>query len=142
MYRTILLIDDDADDAELFQEALEEIDGTIDCYVTADAEGALQQLQQVTAQRPDIIFLDINMPGMNGWQCLEKLKASTELKQIPVIIYSTSSAPRDRDIAAGLGAVGLLTKPSDYRELIRALSALIRQPGENEIRKAIDQLND
>lgn len=141
MYRTILLIDDDADDAELFQEALGEVNGHVKCYVAEDAEDALRQLQLGIAPRPDIIFLDINMPGMNGWQCLEKLKGSTELNSIPVIMYSTSSALRDRDIATSLGALGLLTKPSDYRYLKSTLRTLILQPGENELRKAVDQLS-
>lgn len=140
MYRTILLIDDDADDAELFQEAIREIDGAVDCYVAADAEDALRQLQHFSAKRPDLIFLDINMPGMNGWQCLTQLKSDTRLREIPVIIYSTSSAQRDRDIAAGLKALGFLTKPSDYKELKRMLKSIITKTSDTEVRQAIDQL--
>ena len=141
MYKTILLVDDDADDTELFLEAIGDIDAGITCYNAANGEEALQKLQQAASTKPDIIFLDINMPGMNGWQCLTELKASKLFWQIPVIIYSTSSAQRDRSIAAGLGALGFLTKPADYNELTKTLRMLTLQNSERELQQSIEQLS-
>lgn len=139
MYNTLLLVDDDTDDAELFVEALQEIDESITCYAAADGRQALDHLDQHTTQ-PNIIFLDINMPGMNGWQCLTKLKENPRYQQIPVIIYSTSAAKRDRDIAAKLGALGFITKPADYQELKNILRQLLSQTNEQQLRASIHQL--
>ncbi|WP_276484051.1 response regulator [Paraflavitalea pollutisoli] len=139
MYNTLLLVDDDTDDAELFVEALQEIDDTVTCYAAADGRQALEHLDQHST-KPDIIFLDINMPGMNGWQCLTELKENPANKNIPVIIYSTSAAKRDRDIAAKLGALGFITKPADYQELKNILRQLLSQTNEQQLRDSIHQL--
>lgn len=140
MFKTILLVDDDNDDTELFVEALQEIDSHITCIVATNGKEAIDKLEQASAARPDIIFLDINMPGMNGWQCLTQVKEHPGNSQIPVIIYSTSNARRDRDQAARLGAIGLLTKPADYQELKSVLRLLLSQPGEQELRHSIRHL--
>src|SRR5882757_6709540 len=92
---TFLLADDDADDKTLFCEALAEIDPGIVCHTAADGKEALAILSRRQSRKPDIIFLDINMPVMDGWQCLGKLKENSEHRNIPVIMYSTSSYQRD-----------------------------------------------
>jgi CheY-like chemotaxis protein len=73
---------------------------------------------------PNVIFLDINMPQMNGWQCLSALKSDPATKEIPVIIYSTSSHERDKQIAMELGASGFITKPSNYHSLRSILTSI------------------
>lgn len=140
MFKTILLVDDDADDTDLFREALGEINEAITCYNAIDGQEALNKLLDRQITQPDIIFLDINMPGMNGWQCLTYLKGHERFRQIPVIMYSTSSAKRDRDIANDLGALGFLTKPSDYKELKKALGLLTAQNSLEELQSSIEQL--
>lgn len=142
MYNTILLIDDDQDDTDLFVEALAEINPAITCYHAIDGRQALDKLLTKQIRRPDIIFLDINMPGMNGWQCLKSLKGQELLQQIPVIMYSTSSAQRDRDIATDLGALGFLTKPTDYRDLKKALRLLTGQNSLEALQSSIAQLHN
>jgi CheY-like chemotaxis protein len=116
-----LLADDDSDDAELFREALSSVNSSVDFQHVDDGHGVFEFLCNTVNRRPDIIFLDLNMPAMGGWQCLSKLKNDIYFKDIPVIMYSTSSHPRDKEIAIELGALGFLTKPSDYKSLQRML---------------------
>lgn len=142
MYKTILLVDDDADDSDLFAEALGEIDATITYYNAVDGQEALDKLGNDVISKPDIIFLDINMPGMDGWQCLTHLKANAFLKHIPVIMYSTSAAWQEMQLAAKMGALGFLSKPSDYSTLKKALLHLTRQTSEEGLQQSIEQLNN
>lgn len=125
---TFLLADDDADDKTLFCEALAEIDPGIICHTAGDGKEALEILSTDRVKKPDIIFLDINMPVMDGWQCLGKLKENVRHKDIPVIMYSTSSYQRDIDLALENGAFCFFTKPSDYRELRSILRLIATNP--------------
>lgn len=125
MAKSILLIDDDSDDAELFHEALEEIDPLVKLLRTADGCEALELLRTLDAH-PDVIFLDINMPRMDGWECLTELKSSQDLKSIPVIMYSTSSHQREKERAIEMGASMFISKPDSYAQLISVLEASIR----------------
>lgn len=112
---SFLLIDDDADDSELFREALQETDSSLSLQCAENGEEALELLKKI--EKPDLIFLDINMPRMNGWECIKKLKSTGAYKSIPVIMYSTSSHQREIDIAVSLGALNFYTKPHSYSEL-------------------------
>lgn len=125
---TFLLVDDDADDKTLFCEALSEIDPAIVCHTASDGKEALEILSEKEIMKPNIIFLDINMPVMDGWQCLGKLKEHTDHKDIPVIMYSTSSYQRDIELALESGAFSFFTKPSDYRELRNILRLIATTP--------------
>jgi len=125
MKKVFLLADDDADDVEMFHEALREIDSSITLYTAWDGKDALEKLNNKDLEQPQIIFLDINMPGMNGWQCLTILKSHVLFRHIPVIVYSTSSHQRNTDIALDLGALCFFTKPSDFSELKSILEVLM-----------------
>ena len=125
---TFLLADDDADDKTLFCEALSEIDPSIVCYTASDGKEALDILSKKQIDKPNIIFLDINMPIMDGWQCLGKIKENNEHRHIPVIMYSTSSYQRDIELALESGAFCFFTKPSDYRELRSILRLIATTP--------------
>lgn len=122
--KIFLLADDDGDDTSLFCEALEEIDPSIVCYCAKDGKKALEILDNKELEKPQVIFLDINMPGMNGWECLVELKNNELYKQIPVLIYSTSSHQREANIAIDLGALCFFTKPSNFIELKDILKVL------------------
>jgi CheY-like chemotaxis protein len=124
MSKIIFLADDDLDDSELFIECLSEIDSTVVCHCSANGRDALENLQRQT-KKPDVIFLDINMPIMNGWECIVQIKANEELKEIPVIMYSTSSHKHDIDKAFTLGATCFLIKPYKYQELKDALHEVV-----------------
>lgn len=126
MTKTILLADDDNDDAEIFREALHNVDPSVVFNRFDTGAGVFDYLNDSTNTRPAIIFLDLNMPEMNGWQCLAKLKNVQQYADIPVIIYTTSSNPRDFEIARDLNAHGLITKPSNPRVLENILASIVR----------------
>jgi CheY-like chemotaxis protein len=125
MFKLFLLADDDNDDAELFAEALATINPPVHFHHVENGNGIFQYLSNANNKVPDIIFLDLNMPEMSGWQCLSKLKKDIYFKDIPVMMYSTSTHPKDKEIAIQLGAIGLLTKPSDYKILQRVLHDIV-----------------
>jgi CheY-like chemotaxis protein len=124
MVKRFLLIDDDTDDRELFSEALAAVNPIIICDLAADAEEAFSKLDE-EQDAPDLIFLDINLPVMTGWQFLSNLKKTAAYKDIPVIMYSTSNNQRDKDIAKDLGALCLITKPSAFKMLKSTLNVII-----------------
>src|SRR5262249_16873073 len=105
MKGVIMIIDDDDDDRELFKEALYEISPEITCLKALDGVDALQMLSG-GEHLPDIIFLDLNMPQINGRECLQILKQHDQLKDIPVIIYSTSKTEENVQQAMAAGAAG------------------------------------
>jgi CheY-like chemotaxis protein len=123
--RTFFIVDDDIDDQELFKEAVNEVDGSIQCLSASNCEEALDLLRHRKIVLPDMIFLDLNMPRLNGKQCLSELKKIAHLRDIPVIIYSTSSEKRDIEETSRLGAAHFLTKPNKFDELCKALSFVV-----------------
>lgn len=120
--RIFFIVDDDVDDQELFIEAVNEVDNSIECISASSCEDALDWLKNKKVKTPDMIFLDLNMPRINGKQCLAELKRTADLKHIPVVIYTTSSEKRDVEETARLGAAHFLTKPNKFEELCNALS--------------------
>jgi CheY-like chemotaxis protein len=135
MRKTILLADDDNDDAQIFKEALDEADCEtifLHAHTGASVFGLLEK-----GPLPDLIFLDLNMPVMNGWQCLAKLKNSERYKQIPVVMYTTSSNPRDYEIATDLNAHGFITKPSNPKILSQILNMVVCRLGTNELTQSL-----
>ncbi len=112
-----LLADDDEDDQLLFREALADIDPSITCEIAKNGQDALKFLQQNLSHPPTLIFLDLNMPIMNGLKCLSEIKRSPSLQHLPVIIYSTSSHRQYVDESMLLGAKDFFVKPSDYSGL-------------------------
>jgi CheY-like chemotaxis protein len=127
MRKHILLIDDDQDDAELFIEALEE--AGLDAVVAhfSDGNEAVNQLRGKAIPIPDIAFLDINMPQINGWDCLRELKLIAHLKKIPIVMYSTSNFDNQDLRPEDVGATAFLTKPDNFEELKIRLSTIISQ---------------
>lgn len=112
-----LLIDDDQDDQEIFTLALEESGLNMQCKTCNNTSEALQKLINPDAFLPDYIFLDLNMPRINGIQFLTEIKKILHLQHIPVVIYSTSSHPKDKEATQKLGAAAFITKPSGIKEL-------------------------
>lgn len=119
----VLNVDDDQEDREFFCEALKEIDPSIVCLVAESAKDALDLLQS-HMPLPDYIFLDINMPLMDGKQCLKKLKSIPGLQSIPVIMYSTSTNTQEIRECYRLGAIDFLIKPHRYEKLVSDLSSV------------------
>src|SRR6186713_1099195 len=108
------LADDDEDDRMLFSEALMEINPSIKCIMAKNGEEALFLLSNGLFELPDYIFLDLNMPVMNGLKCLAEIKKSAQLKNIPVVVYSTSSKKEYEEESKKLGAMNFFIKPPDF----------------------------
>lgn len=121
---TVLLIDDDADDQEIFLSALAFIDNQIQCSLAANGQEGIHHLN-VSESLPDLIFLDLNMPVMNGMQFLKEMKGSHRAKNIPVVIYSTASDQQTIRQALELGAFQFYTKPEKFSELVSMLHSLL-----------------
>lgn len=124
-YSHLFIIDDDLEDQEIFIEAVKEVSEGIRCSSSTSGEEALQQLAHQSNPPPDLIFLDLNMPKLNGKQVLREIKNIPAAKSIPVIMYSTSFAPRDIDEIKQIGAVHHLLKPSRFNELCSALNTIL-----------------
>jgi len=139
MAKKILLTDDDADDAEIFRQALRQVDPTIQFVHVDSGHIFFDYLHDEKNDKPDIIFLDLNMPEMNGWQCLAKIKNEKKFDEIPVIIYTTSSNPREYEIAQDLDAHGLVTKPSDPKVLKKILDIILSKLGTRQLRDAVKE---
>jgi CheY-like chemotaxis protein len=116
----ILLIDEDEDDRELFLIALEETEiKNVKVVQSYDGSHAMDLLAE--GLRPDYIFLDLNMPKVNGTQFLERIKKIDSLREIPVVMYSTSKLEEDKQRTHDLGAASFITKPNSIRELREAI---------------------
>ena len=96
---TIMIVDDDADDRILFCEAVRQVDDSILCLQAEGSVTALDLLQG--KKKPDFIFLDLNMPGINGRQFMRQLKTMPSVSNIPVIIYTTSTLGSDERELSG-----------------------------------------
>lgn len=119
----VLNVDDDQEDREFFCDALREIDPTITCLIAGSGMEALALLEN-RSPLPDYIFLDINMPMMDGKQCLKALKSIPHLQSIPVIMYSTSTDTREIKECYKLGAEDFLIKPHSYDKLVNDLTSI------------------
>ena len=120
----ILIVDDDAEDIELFGQAVNEVDPSITCVEAYNGLEALKVLKR-NSFLPDFIFLDINMPLMNGRRCLEEIKKDDVYRSIPVIIYSTTSDERQIQECRELGA-DFLTKTDSFDVLITSLRRILK----------------
>ncbi|OQP55929.1 hypothetical protein A4H97_20290 [Niastella yeongjuensis] len=120
----LFLVDDDLDDHEIFKSALEKVDSAIQLLAATNGLEALTMLS-IANKLPDYIFVDLNMPRMGGLQFLKEIKQTHHLKDVPVIIYTTSSNPVDILRTKELGAVTFITKPSRFSELCSFLRSLI-----------------
>ncbi|HET9486687.1 MAG TPA: response regulator, partial [Chryseosolibacter sp.] len=109
---TCFLIDD-IDDREIFLSVLEEVAPSVRCYTASNGQEAINKL--ISAEvKPDLIFLDLNMPLMNGKQFLKACQDLDNCKKIPVIILTTSSDKKSIEETRELGARDYITKPDKF----------------------------
>jgi CheY-like chemotaxis protein len=121
----VFLIDDDEDDREVFEIALNEITPELSLCTAKNGYEALLKLKTEQNFAPDFIFLDLNMPQMNGWECLTEIRKISRFDSVPVIIYSTSFTEYDEAVLLRSGASGFVTKPTDIKLLSRILADVI-----------------
>lgn len=120
----VLLVDDDIDDQEIFLLTLQEAGTAVECTFANDGIHALQKLEE-SALQPHFIFIDINMPKMNGIELLAELKRNPRLAATPIIMYSTSEQHGIVSKCMELGASGFIKKNPDVNELKRQFIRLI-----------------
>ncbi len=113
---SILLADDDADDCHFFSEALLKSGLATQLTVVHDGEQLMQLLTHVS-KLPDVLFIDINMPIKDGFECLEEIKRTEKLATLPVIVLSTSTYEEDADLVYRLGARYYISKPTTISQL-------------------------
>lgn len=116
---SILLADDDEDDRDLFEEAISRIDPVITVETAENGTELVAMMKK--GKQPAIVFLDLNMPGKTGKECLELIRRHKDWKKIPVIIYSTSANKKDIQDTYSGGANLYLLKPTTFPELIELI---------------------
>jgi len=121
---SILYVDDDIDDQDIFCEAIKLIDPRIVCHVAKDGLQALNLLNELVLL-PEFIFLDLNMPLFNGKEFLIELRRSRKFRDIHVVMYSTSKNPKDEVDCKKLGAIDFIVKPSTFKEVHHHLNRFI-----------------
>lgn len=121
-YKNIVFIDDDEDDRMVFGDVIRKLYPEMLYNDFSNAEDAISYLECDVIMSPDVVFLDINMPLKDGFYVLRNIKKKERLKNIPVIMFSTSKNPADMEKAKKLGAVGFAVKPSE----ISVLSSVIK----------------
>jgi CheY-like chemotaxis protein len=124
MSTKILLVDDDEDDVLFFSDALREVQPNARLEHAADGQMALELLTKGTFS-PDVIFLDLNMPAANGWDCLREIKAIAKWKHVPVILYSTADLYTSGFTPADVGAIAFYRKSHSFDELKKNLGELL-----------------
>jgi CheY-like chemotaxis protein len=125
MARRILLIDDDPDDQLFFRDAVHTVNPGVHCELTSSCQEAFKQLE--SPPPPDYIFMDLNMPVMNGFDCLVHLKNQREFRDIPIVIFTTSKNVNDILKTQELGARWYLTKPDDFNVLCKKLHKIMQK---------------
>lgn len=123
--RHCLFIDDDVDDQEFFCDAAQTIDPEILCTFAGNGVEALSKLTDETFT-PNFIFIDMNMPKMNGRETLEQIRKMSRLNEAAVFIYSTAAAPRTTEEMMALGATDFLVKPSSVQGLQDLLGKILK----------------
>jgi len=122
--KRILLIDDDPDDQLFFRDAIELMHPELLCEVVSSCKEAFTTLTKPPP--PEFIFMDLNMPVMNGFDCLVYLKNQELYREIPIVIFTTSKNLQDISRTRQLGARYFMTKPDDFNVLCKKLNKIIR----------------
>jgi CheY-like chemotaxis protein len=123
--RFVLLADDDDDDTMLFVEATEQLSSKVNVMLANDGQELLNMLH--SSPKPDVIFLDLNMPKKSGLECLTAIRSDSNLDNTPVVIYSTSQSRKDIDVCFNGGASHYIIKPYDFEDIIFILKKLFEE---------------
>ena len=125
MYK-VFLIDDDFDDQEFFSIAVKKLNEMNECVFAKDGQFGLDMMHRDENFKPDFVFIDLNMPRMNGLECLEEIKKMDRFRDTPVYIYSTTDNPTTMEDSKKLGATGYIVKPSGLQVLVEILKVIIK----------------
>ena len=127
----ILLADDDIDDCQFFKEALEALPLTAQLKTVHDGVQLMNYLEENAEHLPHVLFLDINMPRKNGFECLSEIKHNDKLKDLPVVMFSTSNLKDTIEILFKTGADVYIRKPSNFSQLVQVIHHALPMAAEN-----------
>lgn len=132
LFENIWLADDDRDDCELFTDVVKQILPFAKVTTISNGEKLMQMLKG--KEKPDCLFLDINMPCIDGLECLLQIRAQRCYRDLPVIVFSSTTQPSHMETSYQYGANLFYTKPSSFQDLIAGLSTIFKlnwkDPGE------------
>ena len=117
----ILIAEDDADDIDFFKEAVKDNCPSIELTIAEDGKKLLSVLDNIST--PDVIVLDLNMPYVNGKECIKAIRQNNKFENVPIVVYSTSSNQYDVEYCLSNGANHYVVKPGTYS----AISKLVHQ---------------
>lgn len=117
----LLLADDDGDDRYFFERAIKKLSFHCEMSAAEDGEQLMRMLRTFTGALPDVLFLDINLPRINGSECLLAIKKDPLLKHLPVVMYSTSLHPKEVDWFYNHGAHYYICKRESESALVNVL---------------------
>jgi len=121
----ILLVDDDQDDRSIFSDALSELKIESNLNMLEDGRELVSYLENTKNKRPDIIFLDLNMPYKSGVECLKEIRLIEKFRDLSVAIYSTSNSEKDMEDTFINGANIYIRKPNDFTQLKKVLTEVL-----------------
>jgi CheY-like chemotaxis protein len=131
-YHPLLIAEDSDEDFELFQLIMQQMEVQNPIYRCTNGDKVLDFLYQEgdycnsdVAPRPSVILLDLNLPGTDGRDVLEQVKKDQKFKEIPIVVFTTSSNPKDIEFCYQKGANGYLVKPFDSGELEKTVQAFV-----------------
>lgn len=134
----VLIVDDDPEIVKMLDLALRD-----DFEITSASDG-MEAIQRIVEYDPDMMIMDIMMPKMNGYQLLQSIRRNRFFKELPVLVLSAKSTPRDRDYAARLGSDVFMAKPYNLQELNLNMEKIVRNPSFKVKRKrlTIDEIHE
>ena len=133
----ILVVDDEPDVVELIRPGLINVG-----YTVVYAKNGPQALEEVSLDQPDLVLLDLKMPGMSGREVCKALKANGRTVEIPLVILSGMKTEADRILALEIGVDDYVTKPFSPRELVLRIQAVLRRSRENAQAIAVKQIGE
>lgn len=129
--KPILVVDDNEDDFEAIARAFKKVGLTNPVTLCTTGQAAMEFLKRegeyqslASAPRPQLIMLDLNMPGMDGFQVLQRIREDAALRKIPVVVWTTSSNEKDVEACYTLGANAYMQKPAIFTDLIESVRRL------------------
>jgi CheY-like chemotaxis protein len=131
----ILLADDDIDDCYFFKQALDALALSTNLSVVNDGGELMTYLSENMKNLPDVLFLDINMPRKNGLECVSELKQNEKLKNLPVVMFSTSNSWDTINTLFKSGVHVYIHKPSDFAQLKQVIQHALPIASEKTISK-------
>lgn len=118
----IMVIEDDDDNMELIKFLLNKAD-----YEVLTASDGNKGLKLVTEKKPDLVLLDLAIPGIDGWNLAKHIRENPEIAHIPLVAVSAHALPRDRDEAMEAGCNGFLTKPLDVANFVANMESYLKK---------------